>query len=189
MSSSAPLNDDWIDKVLTFWFSELTPKQWFSSSDELDATISERFGVLLRTLRTSTSSELAATPEGALAAIIVLDQFSRNIFRGQGEAFAQDEFAAELAEAAVSAGFDEKLTAQQRHFMYMPFMHAEHMERQERALELFGAMQDEGTLKFARDHYDVIARFGRYPYRNKVLGRTSTPDELEYLKDAKTYGQ
>ncbi len=179
----------WHNDVLSFWFEELEPKQWFRTDPDLDAAITARFASLLDELAGRSVASLNASPHETLAAIIVLDQFSRNIYRGEARAFSQDALAAKLAVAAVDAGFDAALEPQQRHFMYMPFMHAEDLEMQERSLELFGSLEDDNTLKFAREHHEIIARFGRYPYRNEVLGRTSTPEELEYLEDANTFGQ
>ena len=180
---------EWVKEVLRFWFKELEPAQWFRADEALDAEITERFGGLIASLRVQPVSSLLGSPERALAAILVLDQFSRNVHRGQAEAFAQDALALKVAEGAIKAGFDEALPKERKHFTYMPFMHAEDRQAQRTALRLFGSLNDANTMKFAKDHAEVIERFGRYPYRNEVLGRQSTPEEIEYLKEAKTYGQ
>lgn len=184
------LSKVWRQEVLRFWFEELEPKQWFQSSDELDATITSRFKTILEEIRTwSVTSLVGQSAEDALAAVIVLDQFSRNIYRKQAEAFAQDMLARTVSSAAIEQELDQNLEEQQRHFLYMPFMHAEDLDAQKRSLELFGVLGDENTLKFAREHYELVEQFGRFPYRNDVLGRQSSPEEESYLKDGKRYGQ
>jgi uncharacterized protein (DUF924 family) len=167
--------------VLDFWFGELTPEQWYKASDDVDAGISRRFGSLHAAAARCELFNWRASPEGRLAEIIVLDQFSRNIFRGQAAAFAQDALALALAQEAVRAGADVLLPPQQRAFLYLPYMHSESAVIHAAALMLFDQAGLENNLDFEQQHKAIIDRFGRYPHRNAVLGRVSTPEELAFL--------
>ena len=170
------------DAVLNFWFQELTTKQWFVKDDSVDQRIRQRF---LVTHRAASQCELAhwrETPEGRLAEVIVLDQFSRNLFRGEAGAFAQDALALALAQEAIRTRADRSLPPAQRAFLYMPFMHSESKTIHEEAVKLFAQPGLENNLDFERRHKAIIDRFGRYPHRNAVLGRKSTPEEVEFLK-------
>jgi uncharacterized protein (DUF924 family) len=169
------------DAVLRFWFDELVPEDWWSAKPELDRTITERFGALHASIARGEGFGWRGTPAGRLAEIIVLDQFSRQIYRGTPRAFAQDGMALALAQEAVAAGHDRALPETQRPFMYMPLMHAESVRVVEAALPLFNI--SEGFAKAAADHLEVLRRFGRYPKRNAILGRPSTPEELAYLAE------
>jgi uncharacterized protein (DUF924 family) len=124
-----------------------------------------------------------ASPEGALALVLVLDQFPRNMFRGEARAYAADSMARAVADRAIAAGHDEKFALPLRGFFYMPFMHSEHLSDQQRCIELFRAAGDTYSLKYAEEHADIIRRFGRFPHRNRVLGRTTTPEEQAFLDD------
>lgn len=169
--------------VIRFWFEELEPKQWWVKDDKLDVEIAERFGPLLNAAASCELAGWRGTAEGRLAEIIVLDQFSRNIFRNKPEAFAQDPLALGLAQEAVRCGADQELSSEKRRFIYMPFMHSESAQIHERAVELFGsepALAD--NLEYEYKHKEIIDRFGRYPHRNEILGRESTEEELEFLK-------
>ncbi len=179
----------WTERVLSFWFEELTPKDWYSENDKVDTAIRERFGDLYATLKRSPPKIPGSDAQTVLAAIIVLDQFSRNMFRGKPEAFGSDDLAAALARGAIDAGLDNGLEPVRKSFMYMPLMHSESLADQERAVMVFRALGNENNLKYAIEHRDVVAKFGRFPHRNRALGRESTPKELEYLKTASTYGQ
>ena len=179
----------WQDKVLDFWFSELKPEDWYATKPEVDGVIRARFAGLHAALSDDVPDQARRDANTALAAIIVLDQFPRNMFRGLGKAFATDGLAAELARNAVDAGLDRDMTQAQKQFLYMPLMHSENLADQDRCVELFAAAGLENGLKYAREHRDIIARFGRFPYRNKAIGRDSTAEELVYLKDANTFGQ
>jgi len=172
----------WIDEVLRFWFDEIKPAAWFSRDDQLDAQIRKRFGALHATLTEKVPASVTATATGALATVIVLDQFSRNLFRSSARAFACDSTALAIAQEAIRAGFDRALDPKQRQFLYMPFQHAEDREVQRQSVALFENLGLATSLDFARQHYDVIERFGRFPHRNRILGRESTPAELEFLK-------
>jgi uncharacterized protein (DUF924 family) len=173
--------------ILDFWFTELTPEQWWGGK-ELDAPITERFGELHARACQGECFEWRITPHGRLAEIIMLDQFSRNIHRGTAKAFAADPMALTLSQAALVQGADRDLNEDEKLFLVMPFMHSESLLIHEKAAHVFSAL---GELQqgFEQQHKVVIDQFGRYPYRNKVLGRESTPEELEYLKAAETFGQ
>ena len=187
MQDSTP---SWAKDVLHFWFEELERAQWFQGSSQLDAKIASRFEERLERLASTQEDViLDEGPLATLAAVIVLDQFSRNIYRKQARAFAQDPHALTIAREAIARGFDQELEPEKRHFLYMPFMHAEDLDAQERSIELFGPLGDENTMQYAREHRDLIERFGRFPYRNEVLGRESTEEELVYLEEGKRYGQ
>lgn len=169
-------------EVLKFWFEELTPEQWWRDSS-LDGVIKERFGTLYDALAQDIPPEWLGSPRAALAAIIVLDQFPRNMFRGTAQAFATDAKAREIARHAVDNGFDQALGTDERAFLYLPFEHSEDSADQLRSVELFRALGQETYLDFAVQHAEVIARFGRFPQRNHALNRTSTAEEAAFLSD------
>lgn len=171
----------WVDDVLEFWFDELKPEDWFAKNEQLDARIRERFGALHESLSTGAIA-VPETPRGCLAAIIVLDQFSRNIHRGTRAAFASDARALSLAQHALERGYDRELALPERKFLYMPFMHSENKEMQARCVELFAAIDDAESLRYAIEHRDIVERFGRFPHRNPILGREPTPEEAEFMK-------
>lgn len=168
--------------VLDFWFEALTPAQWFKKDPEMDRSISERFGALHAQAAKCECYAWRRTEEGRLAEIIVLDQFSRNIYRDDARSFATDALALALSQEAVAAGADAELTSLQRAFLYMPFMHSESAVIHEVAIQLFNQPGLENNLDFEVRHKAIIDRFGRYPHRNAVLGRTSTDEELAFLK-------
>lgn len=169
--------------VLQFWFLELMPENWFSSSNAIDEAIAVRFGAVLERAKTGALDEWRFTPRGRLALVIVLDQFSRNIHRGQGEAFAQDHKAQGLVLEAIATGEDERLGLDERQFLYMPLMHAEDGGLQAIALERYAALAKSAAAitDFARKHSVIIKQFGRFPYRNPMIGRASTPDEQAFI--------
>lgn len=172
------------ETVLVFWFKELDQKQWFEKDLALDRHITERFSDFHAAARAGEFYTWRKTAAGRLAEIIVLDQFSRNMFRDQAEAFATDTMALVLAQEAVATGADKKLLKDtERAFLYMPYMHSESELIHEVALDLFDQPGLENNLEFEIKHKQIIDRFGRYPHRNDVLGRTSTPDEIAFLKE------
>jgi uncharacterized protein (DUF924 family) len=171
------------ETILHFWFEELTPTQHFVRDDAVDTMIRTRFGDTLRAAQQCELWTWRDTPEGRLAEILVLDQFSRNIHRGTPLAFAQDAQALALAQEMVAAQHDRALTAPaQRAFVYMPYMHSESAAIHAQAMVLFDQPGMENNLKFEVQHRDIIAQFGRYPHRNAVLGRISTAQELAFLQ-------
>jgi len=176
-------------EVLHFWFEELDPQQWFQQSDVVDTEILERFGVTHDMAIEGLSNHWADEPDGALALIIVLDQFPRHMFRGTPKSFASDERALLIAKEAVHKGFDQVLEPVKRGFLYLPFQHSEMLTDQKRSLELFGAMADDNPAgdMYAKRHYVPIEKFGRFPHRNEILGRESTEEEIEFLKTHKGF--
>lgn len=181
MSIAEPTPDD----ILGFWFEEAGPKKWYSVSPAFDAVVRRRFG---RTIEREAARcrdgrhPWSDSAEGALALILLFDQFPRNVWRGSGKAFQFDPLALDLARRMVERGFDWAVAEDRRAFVYMPFMHSERLEDQERCIALAGERLANGdTLHHAVKHREVIERFGRFPYRNAALGRTSTPEEIAYL--------
>ncbi|WP_163558861.1 DUF924 family protein [Halomonas sp. NO4] len=170
------------EAVLDFWFRELAPAQWFRKDPALDAEITQRFGALLAAAQQGELWPWRRAAQGRLAEVIVLDQFSRNVHRDTPDAFAADPVALVLAQEAVGQGLDRPLTTLQRAFLYMPYMHSESLAIHDEALRLFDQPGLEENLRFERRHRDILERFGRYPHRNAILGRESTPEELAFLE-------
>lgn len=168
--------------ILQFWFEELTPKQQFAKDAALDAAIGTRFGATLEAAARCELWDWRSSAEGRLAEIVVLDQFSRNVYRDTPRAFAQDALALALAQELVASGQDQSLSAAQRAFAYMPYMHSESALVHATSIALFSQLGVANNLDFAQRHQDIIARFGRYPHRNAILGRNSTPEELAFLQ-------
>ena len=169
-------------RVLTFWFEALAPRQWFSKDDALDQQIAVRFAVLHEAACRCECAHWRETAHGRLAEIIVLDQFSRNIHRDQPQAFAADALALGLAQEAVRSGIDQALTPVERSFLYMPWMHSESPLIHQQAMRLYDQPGLEENLRFEIRHKEIIDRFGRYPHRNAILGRESTAEEIAFLK-------
>lgn len=175
-SPSAPAD------VVRFWFEEAGPRKWFRGGPAFDAEIRARFSDHHAAASSGLLEPWRATPEGALALLIVLDQFSRNLFRGDARAFASDPYARLIADGAIARRFDKIAAPAARPFFYLPFMHSEDRADQRRSLALFKAtLPASGNLRFAVEHADIIERFGRFPHRNAVLARTPTPAETAYL--------
>jgi uncharacterized protein (DUF924 family) len=168
--------------VLDFWFSETHKPKWFVKDPVFDAKIRERFLATYKAAKTGSLSGWMRTPEGALALIIVLDQFPRNMFRDSPDAFATDGAACHAALMAVEKGFDRKLSKQERVFLYMPFMHSENPNIQQKSVQLYEALGLRDNLNFAIAHRDIVLKFGRFPHRNLVLDRPTTPEEAAFLK-------
>lgn len=171
------------EDVLHFWFIECTVDDWWSGRPDFDERLSERFTETHRRVALGEAFGWRVTARGRLAEIIVLDQFSRQVHRGSPRAFAQDGMALVLAQEAVAGGHHLHLPPVQRGFLLMPFMHSESALVHQSALPLFTELGDENLLEFERLHAQAIERFGRYPKRNAVLGRASTPEELAYLAE------
>ena len=169
-------------EAYNFWFEELEPKDWWKKSDELDEQIKQRFSEHLELAKDDMFKPVRSSADSRLTEIIILDQFSRNIYRDKPESFSADRRALELSREAVELGEDLNLEKQKRHFLYMPYMHSESLRDHDEAVQLFTALGDEQTLKFEHAHRDIIVRFGRYPHRNKILDRESTAEEIEFLK-------
>ena len=176
--------------VLEFWFGQAphaTRGEWFRKDPAFDATIRERFGATIAEALAGGLGAWCADAHGALARVIVLDQFTRNVYRDTLRAFAGDARALATAEYTIARGFERDLDAFERWFLYLPFEHAEDAAMQERSLALFRRLAedtgDRSPLEWAEKHAAVIRRFGRYPHRNEVLGRASTPEEIAFLQD------
>jgi uncharacterized protein (DUF924 family) len=179
------------EAVLAFWFDPAHHDEWYASHPAFDALIRERFAEQVALAATGKLTDWPVTPAGWLALLIVLDQFSRNLYRNDPRAWAQDLRAQQLALSGIKEGFDRQLPALQRVFAYMPLEHAEDIGLQQRSVRVFEALCNEAPLNerdryrdfldYARRHEAVIARFGRFPHRNAVLGRISTPEERAYL--------
>ncbi|MFA6229973.1 MAG: DUF924 family protein [Rhodanobacter sp.] len=180
-------------EVLDFWFDPAHARYWFVASQAFDSRIRQHFGAAVEAARDGRLDEWAKVASGWLALLILLDQFPRNIHRGTPHAWAGDVAAQRFALSGIARGDDRQLSAQQRVFAYLPLEHAEHSALQQRSVCLFEALAAEvgsaerkqfaGYLDYARQHRDVIARFGRFPHRNAVLGRACTPEEVEYLAE------
>ena len=169
------------DDVLSFWFEEHGPDDWFAARPEFDALIAREFGETHAALARGEGWSWRSRPSGRLAEIIVLDQFSRQLFRRQAKAFAADGMALALAQEAVGGGHHNFASLERRGFFLLPFMHAESMLMQLESVRLYTALGNPEQLKFAQDHAEIVRRFGRFPRRNAALGRPSTPEEEAYI--------
>ncbi|ROR34441.1 DUF924 family protein [Inmirania thermothiophila] len=174
-------------EVLDFWFDARVRGQWFRATPALDAEIRDRFEGLWRRAAGGGLAAWEATAEGALALVIVLDQFPLNMFRGRPEAFSTEALAREVAARAIARGLDAALDDAGRAFLYLPFMHSEDLRDQDRAVALFAAAGLEDNLRWARHHREIVRRFGRFPHRNAVLGRPSTPEEEAWLASPEAF--
>lgn len=176
------------ESVIHFWFKELGPDQWFfKPTKKFDALVRRKF---LKTYEAVVRAETAnwrKTPKGRLAEIIVLDQFSRNMFRGKPEMFKYDALSLALAQEAVALGIDKRFSRWEKVFLYLPFMHCESKKIQRDSLRLFKSLKNKQNAWFANDHKKIIDRFGRYPHRNKILGRKSTAAEKRFMLTHKGY--
>jgi uncharacterized protein (DUF924 family) len=167
--------------ILRFWFDEGPREKHFAKDNALDADIGQRFGALRDAVLASDAAGWCDTPDGILAAIILLDQFSRNIHPDTSQAFAADPLALRLTQEAIARGWDEAIDVERRAFLYMPLMHAEDPAVQRESVACFTPLGNEENLDYAHEHAAVIDRFGRFPSRNAALGRASTPEEHAYL--------
>jgi len=186
MSATASTPDiaepGWVGAVLQFWFQELSEAQWFAKDAALDARIRDRFLAIHQQLEAGATPDISG-PRASLAAVIVLDQFSRNMFRGDPHAFAADAIARRIATTAIAQGWDQAMSKPERMFLYLPFEHSEDGRDQARSLELVRALGNESWTHYALAHKQIIDRFGRFPHRNAVLNRPSTQDERDALND------
>ena len=161
-----------------FWFHRLAPPQWFAPDPHVDISLRRRFSRELRSLRRRPAQEFLTDPQGALAAVLLFDQLPRNLHRGTPQAFATDALARAIAHGALARGWDKQLSLRQRQFLAMPLMHSERIADQRLSLACFTRLGTRFGAPFARTHYRMIARFGRFPHRNAVLGRRSSPGEI-----------
>jgi uncharacterized protein (DUF924 family) len=166
--------------ILSFWRAA-GPKRWYTRDHAFDAEVRRRFLELWRMAAAGELSSWEATDDGALALTIVLDQFPRNMFRDDALTYSSDVAAREVAGRAIDRGADRRVEPDLLEFLYMPFMHSERLPDQRRCIELFRKSGDTDNLKYAEEHADIIRRFGRFPHRNRILGRTTTPEEQDFL--------
>ena len=185
-----------IDDVLEFWFGPEDGPDfgdmraiWFRSTPAFDAELEERFADAHRRAGAGELDAWMASPAGCLALIVLLDQYPRNVFRGTARAYATDAKARTVARHALDKGFDRGLNRVQRIFLYVPFEHSETRDDQARSVDLFDSLHMEMAARSAKEHFETVTRFGRFPHRNAALGRASTPEEQAYLKTAKSWGQ
>jgi uncharacterized protein (DUF924 family) len=178
-----------VDKILDFWFAQSEQaeyaqrrKVWFAKNPSFDQTIRTHFQTDYELAAAGKLRDWQETTQGCLALILLLDQFPRNMFRGEAQSFTTDSQALVIAQYAIAQGFDLELPPIQRMFIYLPFEHSEHLEHQDQAVQRIRALQMEDVTDYAFKHQAVIARFGRFPHRNKILGRANTPEEEEFLK-------
>jgi uncharacterized protein (DUF924 family) len=176
-------DEEWISEVNRFWFGELDPAARFRKDAAVDAKIRERFLILYEVLAKWSAGAALASPERALATILVLDQFPRNLFRGGAQAFATDALAREVARGAIAKGLDATFDKDRRLFLYLPFEHSEGKADQARSVELISSLGDPDLADWAVRHKAVVDRFGRFPHRNAALGRVSTPEEEAFLAE------
>jgi uncharacterized protein (DUF924 family) len=177
------MSADTIHDVVRFWFDELKPRDWYGPGEAIDAEIADRFRDAYDALKDGVPAVWLDTPTGYLAAILVLDQLPRNMFRGTPRAFATDQQALALAKQAIDEGVDRRLKPKRRAFIYLPFQHSEEAEDQARSVGLFTALGNPLNLDYALRHQAVIERFGRFPHRNAILDRLSTAEEWDFLKE------
>lgn len=173
--------------VLDFWFAPEHETLWFRSTPQFDARVRARFAPLWQAARAGRLAGWEQTPQGALALVILLDQMPLNMFRGEAKSFASEAQAREVARRAVARGFAQPLTDAGKAFLYMPFMHSEKEADQDTSVALYEAAGLHDNLKFARHHRDIVRRFGRFPHRNAILGRASTPEEEAWLASAAAF--
>jgi uncharacterized protein (DUF924 family) len=168
---------DWRSDVLNSWFG-LTYQDWWNGTPELDHQVREDFLKLWTEKRQLPADEFLGDPRTALAAVLLFDQFPRNMFRGDAEQFATDTLALSISKGAVDKGFDEQVSEEERPFFYTPFEHSEDLDEQNRGVLLYSALSDQRYVGYAKKHRDIIEKFGRFPHRNKMLGRAPRPDEV-----------
>lgn len=186
MAPAAP-PADWAAQLLTFWFDHHGRDDWFGGGDGFDAACQGFAGEWLQALRRFPADHFLTDPETALAAIILFDQMPRNLFRGHADAFATDALALAIARAFAARGWDAQLAEDRRLFAYLPFEHSEDMDDQRESLRLFAALGNAEYLGFAKAHFDIIDRFGRFPHRNAALGRAMRPDEASAVEEGSNW--
>lgn len=186
-----PDNQKLIDEIIDFWFAESMRSAWFNSTAEIDNLILNNYQELWLRASKGELDGWAETAEGALALIILLDQMPLNMFRGQAQSFATEAKAIEIAKMCINKELDKQLTLMQRGFVYMPLMHSENVNDQALSVEQYSKLNAEGgsedSLRFAKHHQSIVEKYGRFPHRNKILGRESTLEELEYLASKQAF--
>jgi len=174
------------DNLIEFWFSERVKKLWYNSNPEFDREIEEKYSSMYHAACDGLLNDWQSTANGCLALIILFDQYPLNVFRDNIKSFATEKQAVQVAEHCVKHGFDKQITKIQRNFIYMPFMHSEEIALQELSIKLFKTINPD-DVKYAFHHHNIIAKYGRFPHRNKILGRESTPEEIKYLSSKEAF--
>ncbi|VAW91143.1 FIG027190: Putative transmembrane protein [hydrothermal vent metagenome] len=172
--------------LIDFWFSDRVSKLWYSSTPEFDKEVNDKFSSMYNAACDGELDNWRATANGCLALIILFDQYPLNVFRGDKKSFATETQALEIAQYCIDQGLDQQLTKTQQSFVAMPFMHSEQIAHQELAIKLYNNISP-NNLEFAHHHYDIIKKYGRFPHRNKILGRQSTPEEQAYLESKEAF--
>ncbi len=176
------MSDTLINGIIDFWFSDEVSALWFKSTDEFDAELKQRYETVWQQATDGLLDHWKTNARGALALVIILDQFPLNMFRGQGKRYSSEAKSREIANFAIDNALDKELSPKQKAFLYLPFMHSELLADQQKSIDLFTAAGLDDNAKFAQHHYGVIERFGRFPHRNEELGRKSSAEEIAYLK-------
>ena len=173
--------------ILDFWYAEEMRSKWFASTPQLDALIKERFEPVWEAAMRGELDDWLSHPDGCLALAIILDQLPLNMFRGTAQSFASEAKSRDAARHAIEQGYDKEIDPSRLAFLYMPFMHSESLADQDLSVTLFTAAGLENNLRYARHHRELVRRFGRFPHRNAILGRASTPQELDYLNSKEAF--
>jgi len=173
--------------ILNFWYAKSMREKWFNATPELDTMIKEKFKDVWLAATCGEWDVWRASPEGCLALAIILDQFPLNMFRGTPKSFASEAKSRDVARHAIAKGFDKHIDPARLAFLYMPLMHSEDLADQDLSVQLFAAAGLENNLRFAQHHREIVRRFGRFPHRNAILGRVSTPQEVEYLDSKEAF--
>lgn len=177
-------DDELVSEIIDFWFSDEVRPMWFNSTPEFDALLHERYEQTWGRARAGVYDHWAQESLSALALVIILDQFPLNMFRQDARQYSTEAHARTIAGQLIDSGRDQRLSDRQKAFLYLPYMHSETLQDQDFAVEMYQKAGLEENLRFAHHHRDVVKRFGRFPHRNKVLGRQSSEDEIEYLKNS-----
>lgn len=175
------------NSILDFWFDREVEKLWFNSNRVFDKKIQALYEETYQAGADGLLNEWEESPEGALALVILFDQFPLNMYRGTNKSFDTEALSREIARKAIERKYDQQMTLSQRTFLYLPFMHSENKDDQQTSVELFEKAGLKSNLRFAKHHQDIIQRFGRFPHRNKILGRTNTPEEEQYLNSDEAF--
>jgi len=173
--------------ILDFWYAPDMRTKWFASTPQIDAMMRERFEQVWESAHTGTLESWNNTPTGCLALVIVLDQFPLNMFRGTAKSFSTEQQAVAVTKQAITQGYDQQIDKEHVAFLYLPLMHSENLVDQDLCVTLFEAAGLENNLRFARHHHEIVRRFGRFPHRNAILGRTSSAEELAYLDSKEAF--
>jgi len=173
--------------LIDFWFSDETSQYWFNSTEDFDRQLVDRYADTWEQAKQGKLDDWQQNATGSLAMVILLDQFPLNMFRGMAKSFSTEAQSRVVASSAITKAYDKELPASQKSFLYMPFMHSENLADQALGIELFSQPGLENNLRFARHHHDIVERFGRFPHRNKILGRKSSKAEVEYLNSKQAF--